>query len=146
MQHLEATICGGPMSCCSHVSLHSYFHEPAWWRYALQLCVGNCPDQFTDLMKRSFLQSGRQGFLCAGVIICEGAEEDAAEFVHRLRQLRWKVKLWLQFSVNRVHIQSWTALIVTCQCQKVLELGMHNVQHQAGFLPDTYTEHINALQ
>lgn len=26
-----------------------------------------------------------------GVIICEGAEEDAAEFVHRLRQLRWKV-------------------------------------------------------
>lgn len=27
----------------------------------------------------------------AGVIICEGAEEDAAEFVHRLRQLRWKV-------------------------------------------------------
>ena len=30
--------------------------------------------------------------LCiVGVIICEGAEEDAAEFVHRLRQLRWKV-------------------------------------------------------
>lgn len=26
-----------------------------------------------------------------GVIICEGAEEDAAEFVHQLRQLRWKV-------------------------------------------------------
>ncbi|KAL3130259.1 hypothetical protein ABBQ38_008092 [Trebouxia sp. C0009 RCD-2024] len=25
-----------------------------------------------------------------GVIICEGAEEDAAEFVHRLRELRWK--------------------------------------------------------
>ena len=27
----------------------------------------------------------------AGVIICEGLEEDAAEFVHRLKQLRWKV-------------------------------------------------------
>lgn len=27
----------------------------------------------------------------AGVIICEGLEEDANEFVHRLRQLRWKV-------------------------------------------------------
>lgn len=27
-----------------------------------------------------------------GVIICEGAEEDAAEFVHRLRELRWKVR------------------------------------------------------
>lgn len=25
-----------------------------------------------------------------GVIICEGLEEDANEFVHRLRQLRWK--------------------------------------------------------
>jgi len=29
----------------------------------------------------------------AGVIICEGLEEDANEFVHRLRQLRWKVLL-----------------------------------------------------
>ena len=29
----------------------------------------------------------------AGVIICEGLEEDASEFVHRLRQLRWKVLL-----------------------------------------------------
>ena len=28
-----------------------------------------------------------------GVIICEGLEEDANEFVHRLRQLRWKVLL-----------------------------------------------------
>ena len=28
-----------------------------------------------------------------GVIICEGLEEDANEFVHRLRQLRWKVVL-----------------------------------------------------
>ena len=27
----------------------------------------------------------------AGVIICEGAEADAEEFVYRLRQLRWKV-------------------------------------------------------
>ena len=34
----------------------------------------------------------RNVLLCiVGVIICEGAEEDAAEFVHRLRQLRWKV-------------------------------------------------------
>lgn len=34
-----------------------------------------------------------------GVIICEGLEEDAAEFVHRLKQLRWKV-----LSLTNAHV------------------------------------------
>lgn len=46
--------------------------------------------------------------MLAGVIICEGAEEDAAEFVHRLRELRWKV------CASDCHVGFLVGCVTTC--------------------------------
>ena len=45
----------------------------------------------------------------AGILICEGSEEDVAEFVQRLRALRWKamaVRLGLLHSGLDAHSES----------------------------------------
>jgi len=56
----------------------------------------SCKSNLITLLPLSHLKSVSVkvgDLVVAGVIICEGLEEDANEFVHRLRQLRWKVLL-----------------------------------------------------